>query len=104
ITGVRSWSCFGSFGASARNVAMQIGIEAAARAMRFMTSSSGELRELLAIGEHAPDRVARRVDVARERAVLVLQEREHLHQQELEGLAQLGQRHRRSLAPAEHPG
>src|SRR5258707_3461438 len=99
MTDVRSWSCFGSSAPSEKNVATQIETEAAASAMRFMTSSSDELRELVAIGEHAPDRILRRVDIARERGVLVLQEREHLHQQHLERLAQLGQGHRRALAP-----
>src|SRR5258706_2092445 len=97
MTDVRSWSCFGSSAPSARNVATQIETEAAASAMRFMTSSSDELRELGAIGEHTPDRILRRVDIARERGVLVLQEREHLHQQHFERLAQLGKRHRRAL-------
>src|SRR5260221_5338853 len=104
MTDVRSWSCFGSSAPSARNVATQIETEAAASAMRFMTSSSDELRELGAIGEHTPDRILRRVDIARERGVLVLQEREHLHQQHFARLAQLGKRHRRARAPARRAG
>src|SRR5260221_13584935 len=103
MTDVRSWSCFGSSAPSARNVATQIETEAAASAMRFMTSSSDELRELGAIGEHTPDRILRRVDIARERGVLVLQEREHLHQQHFERLAQLGKRHRRAPPPRGSP-
>src|SRR5689334_13826222 len=64
------------------------------RTLRDAWCLLGELGELARIAEHGPDRVARRVDVVRERGVVVLEQREHLHQQQLEGGAKLRQRGR----------
>jgi hypothetical protein len=50
-----------------------------------------EGRELLRVREQAPDRLARGHDRRRERLVVVLEQREHLHHHQLVGPTEIGQ-------------
>src|SRR5258708_29622822 len=96
ITAVKSLRCVASSTAgSAGAENASITKSKARHATRFLTAiSSGRSRtyELFAIGEDSPDRFARGIDRVREGGIAVLQHREHFHQQQFVGAAQVGER------------